>query len=123
MKIRVHELAKELGCTSKEVLRVCSELGEFLKSASSTLDPRVARNVRERLGVAIDRLSAEDYGNSLGGSRPAVSDDGGLGAAFHRAERASRRRTSPPSSAEIPTAIYQYAIDPRRSRAMIRTCG
>lgn len=118
MKIRVHELAKELGCTSKEVLRVCSESGEFVKSASSPLDPRVALIVRERLGTGIDRLSTEDYGNSLGGSRPAAaSDDGGFEAAFEKAQRASRRRTSPSRNpGEIQTAIYRYAIDPRRSR-------
>lgn len=118
MEIRVHELAKELGRTSKEVLRVCSELGAFVKSASSTLDPRVARSVRERLGAAIDQLSAKDYGNSLGGSHPgAVSDDGGFGAAYQKAQRASRRRTSPSRDpGEIQAAIYQYAIDPRRGR-------
>ena len=35
-KVRVHELAKELGVSSKEVLAKLSELGEFVKSASST---------------------------------------------------------------------------------------
>ena len=39
-KARVHELAKELGVTSKEVLAKLSELGEFVKSASSTVEAR-----------------------------------------------------------------------------------
>ena len=36
-KARVHELAKELGVTSKEVLAKLKEQGEFVKSASSTV--------------------------------------------------------------------------------------
>ena len=41
-KARVHELAKELGVTSKEVLARLSEQGEFVKSASSTVEAPVA---------------------------------------------------------------------------------
>ena len=47
MSIRVHELAKELGVTSKEVLAKLNELGEYTKSASSTVQPPVARRVRD----------------------------------------------------------------------------
>ena len=49
-KARVHELAKELGVTSKEVLARLSEQGEFVKSASSTVEAPVARRLRESLG-------------------------------------------------------------------------
>ena len=41
-KARVHELAKELGVTSKELLARLKEQGEFVKSASSTVEPPVA---------------------------------------------------------------------------------
>ena len=51
-KARVHELAKELGVTSKEVLARLSEQGEFVKSASSTVEAPVARRLRESLGGA-----------------------------------------------------------------------
>ncbi|MFY9190348.1 MAG: translation initiation factor IF-2 [Lawsonella sp.] len=46
-KARVHELAKELEVTSKELLETLNELGEFVKSASSTVEPPVARRVRK----------------------------------------------------------------------------
>ena len=46
-KARVHELAKELNVSSKDVLAKLSELGEFVKSASSTVEPPVARRLRE----------------------------------------------------------------------------
>jgi len=51
-KARVHELAKELGVTSKEVLARLSDQGEFVKSASSTVEAPVARRLREALGGA-----------------------------------------------------------------------
>ncbi len=46
-KARVHELAKELGVTSKIVLERLKEQGEFVKSASSTVEAPVARRLRE----------------------------------------------------------------------------
>ncbi|MET9325947.1 translation initiation factor IF-2 [Tsukamurella sp. NPDC003166] len=59
-KARVHELAKELGVTSKEVLARLSEQGEFVKSASSTVEAPVARRLRESYGPKSD-----------GGAKPA----------------------------------------------------
>ncbi|WP_415677209.1 translation initiation factor IF-2 N-terminal domain-containing protein, partial [Tsukamurella hominis] len=53
-KARVHELAKELGVTSKEVLARLSEQGEFVKSASSTVEAPVARRLRESYGPKSD---------------------------------------------------------------------
>ncbi|GAA4829215.1 translation initiation factor IF-2 [Garicola koreensis] len=45
-KARVHEIAKELGITSKEALGKLQELGEFVKSPSSTIEPPVAKKLR-----------------------------------------------------------------------------
>jgi len=50
-KARVHELAKELGVTSKQVLERLKEQGEFVKSASSTVEAPVARRLRESFPV------------------------------------------------------------------------
>ncbi|WP_083929621.1 translation initiation factor IF-2 [Catelliglobosispora koreensis] len=46
-KARVHELAKELGVESKNVLAKLKEMGEFVKSASSTVEAPVARRLKE----------------------------------------------------------------------------
>jgi len=46
-KVRVYELAKELGMESKVVLARLQELGEFVRSASSTVEPPVVRKMRE----------------------------------------------------------------------------
>ncbi|MUH46472.1 MAG: translation initiation factor IF-2, partial [Actinobacteria bacterium] len=48
-KVRVHELAKELGVSSKDVLAKLQELGEFVKSASSTVEAPVVRKLREAM--------------------------------------------------------------------------
>ena len=46
-KVRVHELAKQLGMESKEVLAKLQDLGEFVKSASSTVEAPVVRKLLE----------------------------------------------------------------------------
>ncbi|CAM5388341.1 translation initiation factor IF-2 [Corynebacterium variabile] len=50
-KLRVHELAKQLGVTSKELLATLKEQGEFVKSASSTVEPPVAKKMRNHYGA------------------------------------------------------------------------
>ncbi|MCQ4607711.1 translation initiation factor IF-2 [Corynebacterium pseudogenitalium] len=44
-KLRVHELAKRLGVTSKELLATLKEEGEFVKTASSTIEPPVVKKM------------------------------------------------------------------------------
>ena len=51
-KARVHELAKELGMDSKTVLSWLKDNGEFVKSASSTVEAPVARKLREAFPAA-----------------------------------------------------------------------
>jgi chromatin remodeling complex protein RSC6 len=46
-KIRVSALAKELGLTSKEAIEKLTEMGEYVKTASSTVEAPVARKLRE----------------------------------------------------------------------------
>ena len=46
-KVRVYELAKELGVESKVVVAKLQEMGEFVRSASSTIEPPVVRKLRE----------------------------------------------------------------------------
>jgi len=46
-KVRVYELAKELGVESKAIMATLTELGEFVRSASSTIEPPVVRKLRD----------------------------------------------------------------------------
>ncbi|MEJ3657668.1 translation initiation factor IF-2 [Actinomycetes bacterium KLBMP 9759] len=68
-KARVHELAKELGISSKQVLSKLQDLGEYVKSPSSTVEAPVARKLRESV-----EKSGGDGGDARrrpgGGGRP-----------------------------------------------------
>ena len=55
-KVRVHELAKDLGVESKVVLATLKDMGEFVKSASSTIEAPVVRRLNEQFG---DELRAQ----------------------------------------------------------------
>lgn len=57
-KLRVHELAKELGTTSKIVLQALKDSGEFVKSASSTIEAPVARKMREHFAKLAEEVEA-----------------------------------------------------------------
>jgi len=95
-KARVHELAKELGVTSKEVLARLSEQGEFVKSASSTVEAPVARRLRE----------------SFGGGKPAQAGNGAVvkksaasaPAKATTAKAAATATAAPPAAPAAPAA-------------------
>ena len=48
-KPRIHEVAKELGVTSKEVLAHLEKIGEAAKSHASTIDESLAERVKSEL--------------------------------------------------------------------------
>lgn len=54
--IRVSELAKELGLTSKEVIEKFAEVSIVVKSHSNTVTPTQIRKLKEHLGVAPKRI-------------------------------------------------------------------
>lgn len=45
-KVRIYEIAKDLGVDSKVVIAKLAELGEFVKGASSSIEAPVARKLR-----------------------------------------------------------------------------
>ncbi|MDT0201134.1 translation initiation factor IF-2 [Nocardioides sp. AE5] len=57
-KPRVHELAKEFGVESKVVLEKLKEMGEFVKSASSTVEPPVANRLKKEYGEQLKSAAA-----------------------------------------------------------------
>ncbi len=50
-KLRVYEIAKEFGVDSKEVLAKLQSLGEFVRSASSTVEPDALRRLWEHFAA------------------------------------------------------------------------
>ncbi|UNX55920.1 translation initiation factor IF-2 [Georgenia sp. TF02-10] len=89
-KVRVHELAKELGVDSKTVLAKLREQGEFVKSASSTIEAPVIRRLREA-------FPATPAGDSPDGATP-------NGAPTKKAARAAAPKPAPARPAEAAAA-------------------
>ncbi|WP_277101679.1 translation initiation factor IF-2 [Cutibacterium granulosum] len=58
-KVRVYELAKELGLTSKQLLGKLNDMGEYVKSASSTLETPVVRRVSDYVTKNSDAPAAK----------------------------------------------------------------
>ncbi|MFI5506166.1 translation initiation factor IF-2 N-terminal domain-containing protein [Mycobacterium sp. NPDC051804] len=78
LKLRVHELARELGWTSRQLLAELDRRGEFVKSAASQLETPVVRAIRREFGTvstgqdADAKLSPEMYGHS---ADPTTTED------------------------------------------------
>ncbi|MFP3902204.1 MAG: translation initiation factor IF-2 N-terminal domain-containing protein, partial [Acidimicrobiia bacterium] len=122
-KIRVHELAKELGLTNKECLDLCLALGIGVKTHSSGIEEAQADRVRrraERDGL-VRPEQPEPAGAKKGGKRKpaaaapatAASDERPSGSTEGGTSRAERPATAerPPegdgSTAEAPDAGEQ----------------
>jgi len=52
-KVRVYELAKDVGMDSKDVLAKLQEMGEFVRSASSTVEAPVVRKFLEKFPAVV----------------------------------------------------------------------
>src|SRR5262245_15267544 len=94
-KARVHELAKELGVESKTVLAKLQELGEYVKSASSTVEAPVARRLRASFQVGASAPPAPSAGPPPAASKPAPAPADGKAGAPSR--RTTARPTPPPA--------------------------
>ncbi|MEA5116877.1 MAG: translation initiation factor IF-2 [Propionicimonas sp.] len=59
-KVRVYELAKELGVDSKVLLKTINDMGEFVRSASSTIEAPVERRIKEKFATAAEPAPAAE---------------------------------------------------------------
>lgn len=71
-KARVYELAKEFGVDSKTVLNKLEAMGEFVKSASSTVEPPVARKLRNAFASNAQGNASESKKPAVPAKKPAV---------------------------------------------------
>jgi translation initiation factor IF-2 len=96
-KVRVYELAKELGVESKAVMAKLNELGEFVRSASSTVEPPVVRKLRDALPAAAP-------------AAPAAPADGATSAPAKKAAAKKAAAPAPPPApapAEMPAPVAE----------------
>ncbi|WP_031026145.1 translation initiation factor IF-2 [Streptomyces albus] len=78
-KVRVYELAKELGVESKVVMAKLQELGEFVRSASSTIEAPVVRKLTDAFdasGGAAKKSTAKPAAPKKAAARPAAPKPG-----------------------------------------------
>jgi translation initiation factor IF-2 len=94
-KTRVHELAKEFGVESKFVLEKLKEMGEFVKSASSTVEPPVEMRFKKQYGDELKAAAA---------SAPAAdkAPEAGKPAAKKAAPRPGPKPAPAPAATEAP---------------------
>ncbi|HMT48798.1 MAG TPA: translation initiation factor IF-2 [Dietzia sp.] len=101
-KPRVHELAKEFGITSKELLTKLRDQGEFVKSASSTLEAPVVRRLRQSHAPADGGTDAAPAAPATGGSSAPKPGAASKPAPGPR-PGADPRKAAPKPAAERPT--------------------
>ena len=140
-KVRVYELAKELGVESKTVLSMLKDMGEFVRSASSTVEAPVERRLKEKLasepppvkkttakkaaakkadaehGDRLPRLPAERARGGTGGDRAGRATGGSrAGSQRHPQRRSSAAGTDCPSGIVGPPPRRQPSARPPRSQ-------
>ena len=74
-KVRVHELAKELGVESKVVLTKLKDMGEFVKSASSTVEPPVVKRFTDTYGGELKAAAEKAAAKKTAKKAPAKKAD------------------------------------------------
>ena len=114
-KLRVHELAKELGITSKELMGHLKEAGEFVKSSSSSLEPPVVRQMREKF-AATPKTKKADAKPAAKAPKPSAAKPAAKKAAApaDAAPKAAAPKAGVPKpGAPKPTAAPKSAPKPR----------
>jgi translation initiation factor IF-2 len=74
-KVRVHELAKEFGVPSKTVLETLKDMGEFVKTASSTVEAPVVRRLNEQYGETLREQGAKKKAAKKAPAKKAAGTD------------------------------------------------
>jgi translation initiation factor IF-2 len=124
-KVRVYELAKELGVESKILLNHLKENGEFVRSASSTIEPPVVRKIRETFPIELAAAApAADVKDSA--KKPAAKKSAAKPGASATAAAASSAPIAPVApvapSVEAP-AVASVSAPQAPSRAGAPTPG
>ncbi|HTA00763.1 MAG TPA: translation initiation factor IF-2 [Streptosporangiaceae bacterium] len=100
-KVRVYELAKEFGVESKAVMAKLQQMGEFVRSASSTIEAPVVRRLKDEFaGQTAKAANGDGAGAKAPTSRRAASGANGRAAA-------PAETTAEPAEASRPATIEQ----------------
>ncbi|MGW9405555.1 translation initiation factor IF-2 [Arthrobacter sp. NPDC055585] len=103
-KVRVHELAKELGITSKDAVAKLQELGEFVRSASSTIEAPVVKKLRGAFPDAASKPAAKPASSAPRPAAPAPAAPAAEAPAPAAEKPAAPAPAAPTPSAPAPAA-------------------
>ncbi|MBN9224540.1 translation initiation factor IF-2 [Microbacterium sp.] len=101
---RVHEIASEIGVDSKVALAKLKELGEYVKSPSSTIAPPVARKLRAALEADGAAKPAEAAKSASPAPRPASGARPGPAKPAAPTPGPAAAKQAEPAGAETPAA-------------------
>jgi hypothetical protein len=131
-KVRVHELARELGWTPRQLLEELSRRGEFVKSAASTLEAPTVRAIRRDFAAVSEgsdlesTVTPEVYGRSAE-SRATEESDDSFATALSRAKSRSKPKDTKSKAPQWRSAILQFILDevivPRRPERLDKPHG
>ncbi len=92
-KTRVHELAKEFGVESKFVLEKFKEMGEFVKSASSTVELPAEMRFRKEVGESLKAAAPAEKAEEKAAPKPPAK------------KAAAKKAAAPEPEAEAPVEV------------------
>ncbi len=104
-KVRVYELAKDLGLESKELLAKLQEVGEFVRSASSTVEAPVVRKLMEKFPDLANAAKAADTADAPKPAKKAA------------AKKSAAKKSDGPTPEEIEAALATLDADTRAQLA------
>ncbi|MFD1658445.1 translation initiation factor IF-2 N-terminal domain-containing protein, partial [Streptomyces caeni] len=107
-KVRVYELAKEFGVESKVVMAKLQELGEFVRSASSTIEAPVVRKLTDALQQG-NGGGAKPAARKASPAKPAAPSPAQGRGPSHAPKAAGERPAAPRPAAPKPPAAERPA--------------
>lgn len=115
---RVHEFAKEVGVPSKEVIAKLKDMGEFVKSSSSTLNPMVLKKLRAEFPAAAAKPAAKAATESAAkpAPKPAAAKPAAKPAATPKPAAAKPAAKPAPKPAVKPAAAESAAPKPAATK-------
>ena len=103
-KVRVYELAKEFGVESKAVMAKLQEMGEFVRSASSTIEAPVVRRLKDEFA----QPGGQGRRRWRGSKAPSAARRSANGTAAEVQEAPAR----PAANGQVPAAAEPQAQQP-----------
>ena len=118
-KARVHQVAKEIGIDSKTALAKLQEMGEFVKSASSTIEAPVARKLKDAFPDAVPAAEKPAKKAAAKKAAPSPADGAPKPAPAPAAEPSAPSATPAPPSAPTPATPSPATAAPAAPEAPV----